>query len=183
MTKLNKLAAAGMCALLASTAVVNAEEPGSPPPAGTVPGSGLTGNMYLDLHVDTLSVTCAFDTPVTGKMEYDNANERFDSSVGVAIPATVNLSYRNLATLNVSNDASFNSQVGAITAVNYGLTTVFGETPISPTSPHTGAWTLVASSTPAVGVISLLPSSILVAEADIPATAIYTEAFVVTCVE
>ena len=52
-----------------------------------------------------------------------------------------------------------------------------------PTGSHAASWTVVPSTTPAVGVISLLPSKIVVAEADIPALAVYTEAFVVTCVE
>lgn len=157
------------------------EEPGSEPPAGTV--SGISENLQLDLHVNVLSVTCSFDTPVVGRMDYDNANERFDSSIGVSAPATVNLSYRNLTTLNISNDASFNGQANAIQSIAWGPTTTFAGAAVMPTGSHAASWTVVPSTTPAVGVISLLPTTIAVAEADIPALAVYTEAFVVTCVE
>jgi hypothetical protein len=174
------VAVAGAFVLSASIAAANPAG-GEAGPVNT--GVGANKSLFLDLHVDVLSLNCAFDSPVKGRMDYDNANERFDSLLGVSAPATVNLSYRNLTTLSISNDASFNGQANAITSINWGPTTTFAGVGVMPTSSHTASWTVAPSTTPAVGVISLLPSKIVVAEADIPALAIYTEAFVVTCVE
>ena len=183
MNKLNKLAVAAASALVLSASIASANPAGGEGEGPINNGVGTNKSLFLDLHVDVLSVTCAFDTPVKGRMDYDNANERFDSLLGLSAPATVNLSYRNLTTLSISNDASFNGQANAIQSIHWGDTTTFAGAGVMPTGSHTASWTVVPSTTPAVGVISLLPSKIVVAEADIPALAVYTEAFVVTCVE
>lgn len=166
MNTITKITAAGILALSATAAAAD-----------------ISGGVLMDLNVNALPVTCAFTNPVTGSMDYDPAFERFDSATGTPAAAEIDLTYRNLATLNVSNSGFFDGNAGGITSVLYGTNTLFKTVAITDNGDLTGSWTLTPSETEATDTISVLPNIITVPASAISATGTVSTTFVISCVE
>mgnify|MGYP001086960267 CR=1 FL=1 len=148
---------------------------------GTAATANILGpDMAMALNVTNLATSCSFGTPLTGSMPYDEPNEQFVATGGSA--ATMDITYRSLTTITVTNDAVFDGKAGAITAIDYTGST-FGSTAITDNGDLTGTFTLVADGALAIDTLSIAPATIDVAVAEIDDEGAYPIAFVVTCLE
>ena len=164
MTKL-KLAVAGALVLVGSTAF-----------AADIVGP----DMSTTLNVTNLAMSCSFAAPMSGAMDYDEANGQF-VTLG-STPATMDITYRSLGSITVTNDAVFDGKAGAITAIDYTGST-FGETAITDNGNLTGVFTLVPDGALTIDTLTIKPTSIDVAVADIADLGAYPIAYTITCVE
>ena len=137
-------------------------------------------DMAIALNVTNLATSCSFGTPLTGSMPYDEPNEQFIATGGSA--ATMDITYRSLTTITVTNDAVFDGKAGAITAIDYTGST-FGATAITDNGDLTGTFTLVADGALAIDTLTIAPATIDVAVSEIDDEGAYPIAFVVTCLE
>lgn len=148
---------------------------------GTAATADILGpDMSMTLNVTNLATSCSFGTPNTGNMPYDEPNGQFIAGGGAA--ATMDITYRSLTTITVTNDAVFDGKAGAITAIDYG-TSNFGGTAITDNGDLTGAFTLVPDGALAIDTLTIAPATIDVATTQIDDTGAYPVAFVVTCLE
>ena len=148
---------------------------------GTAATANILGpDMAMALNVTNLATSCSFGTPLTGSMPYDEPNEQFVATGGSA--ATMDITYRSLTTITVTNDAVFDGKAGAITAIDYTGST-FGSTAITDNGDLTGTFTLVADGALAIDTLSIAPATIDVAVSEIDDEGAYPIAFVVTCLE
>ena len=167
---MNKLLAGAFAAVVALVGTVSVADIVGPNP------------MSQTLSVTTLATSCSFSVPVTGTMPYDEPNAQFTSVGGTA--ATMNITYRELTTLNIVNDGVFDGKSDAITDIDYTGTTFDGN---AFTNGATGSLaasvTLTSSGALQIGELSLLPTSMDVALAQIDDYGNYPTSFTVTCVE
>jgi len=163
---MNKLSIIASAALALSTATATANILGP--------------DMAVTLNVTNLATSCSFGTPLTGSMPYDEPNGQFIATGGSA--ATMDITYRSLTTITVTNDAVFDNTAGVITDIDYTGST-FGSTAITDNGDLTGTFTLVADGALQVDTLSIKPATIDVASTDIDDEGAYPIAFVVTCLE
>lgn len=150
---------------------------------GSVAFADITGpSMSQTLNVTTLATSCSFAGPLTGSMPYDEPNAQFTSVGGTA--ATMDITYRELTTLNIVNDGVFDSKAGAITEIDYTGSTFDGTAFVNGAAGSLAASaTLTPAGTLVIGTLSLLPTSIDVALSQIDDYGAYPTSFTVTCVE
>ena len=151
--------------------------------ATTAANALISGGVLMDLNVNSLPVTCSFTNSVTGSMDYNPALEVFDQTTGTPQAAELDLTYRNLETIQVFSSGFFDGNGSAITNVNWGTSTIFKTVPITSTGALTAAWTLTPSETEATDTVSVFPTSIAVAQDAIASTGTFTETIIVACVE
>lgn len=151
--------------------------------ATTASNALISGGVLMDLNVNSLPVTCSFTNPQQGSMDYNPALEVFDQTTGTPQAAELDLTYRNLAELQVFSSGFFDGNAGGITSVVYGSTTLFKTVAITDNADLTAEWTLTPSETEATDTVSVFPTSIAVAASSIASTGTVTETFVVACVE
>ena len=163
---MNKLSIIASAALALSTATATANILGP--------------DMAAVLNVTNLAMSCSFGTPMSGAMEYDEPSGKFVTLGSTA--ATMDITYRSLGSITVTNDAVFDGKAGAITAIDYTGST-FGETAITDNGDLTGVFTLVPDGALTIDTLTIQPTSISVAVANIDDLGAYPIAYTITCVE
>lgn len=136
-------------------------------------------DMSLTLNATNLAMSCSFTGPLSGSMTYDEPNGQF---VSIASPATMDITYRSLGSILITNDAVFDGNAGAITAIDFTGST-FGATAITDNGNLTGTFTLVADGALAIDTLTLDPATVAVATTQIADEGSYPIAFTVTCLE
>jgi fermentation-respiration switch protein FrsA (DUF1100 family) len=136
-------------------------------------------DMSITLNATNLATSCSFAGPLTGSMDYDEPNGQF---VGTGTPATMDITYRSLSTITVTNDGVFDGELGAITAIDYGAST-FGTTAITDNGNLTGTFSLVSDGALTIDTLTIDPDTIDVAVTEIQDIGAYPIAFTVTCLE
>ena len=151
--------------------------------AATGANALISGGVLMDLNVNSLPVTCSFANGVTGSMDYNPALEVFDQTTGTPQAAELDLTYRNLETLQIFSSGFFDGNGSAITSVGWGTSTIFKTVAVTTTGLLTAEWTLTPSETEATDTVSVFPASIAVAQDAIASTGTFTETIIVACVE
>ncbi len=136
-------------------------------------------DMSLTLNATNLAMSCSFTGPLTGAMEYDEPNGQF---VSITNPATMDITYRSLGSILITNDSVFDGNSGAITAIDYTGST-FGATAITDNGDLTGTFTLVPDGALTIDTLTLDPATVDVAVTEIADEGAYPIAFTVTCFE
>ena len=136
-------------------------------------------DMSVTLNATNLAMSCSFTGPLSGSMNYDEPNGQF---VSIASPATMDITYRSLGSILITNDSVFDGSSGAITAIDYTGST-FGETAITDNGDLTGTFTLVADGALVIDTLTLSPATVDVALSKIADEGSYPIAFTVTCLE
>ena len=136
-------------------------------------------DMSVTLNATNLAMSCSFTGPLSGSMTYDEPNGQF---VSIASPATMDITYRSLGSILITNDAVFDGNAGAITAIDFTGST-FGATAITDNGDLTGTFTLVADGALTIDTLTLDPATVDVATSQIADEGSYPIAFTVTCLE
>ena len=139
-------------------------------------------DMSTTLNVTNLATSCSFAGPLSGAMSYDEPNGQFVNTGGSDAPATMNITYRSLTTLTVTNDGVFDGKAGAITAIDYGTSNFDGTTLVAGNALAASA-TLTPDGALQIGTLTIDPVTVAVAVADIDDLGAYPIAFTVTCIE
>lgn len=158
--------------LLAATAIVGF---GATAVAANIAGP----DMSLTLNATNLAMSCSFTGPLSGSMTYDEPNGQF---VSIASPATMDITYRSLGSILITNDAVFDGNAAAITAIDFTGST-FGATAITDNGDLTGTFSLTADGALAIDTLTIDPATVDVATSQIADEGSYPIAFTVTCLE
>lgn len=134
-------------------------------------------DMSITLNATNLAMSCSFAGPLTGTMEYDEPNGQF---VSIASPAKMDITYRSLGSILVTNDAVFDGNAGDITAIDFAGST-FGTTAITDNGNMTGTFNLIPDGALTIGTLTLDPATVDVAITKIADEGSYPIAFTITC--
>ncbi len=147
--------------------------------ATTVSANIVGPDMSITLNATNLAMSCSFTGPLSGSMTYDEPNGQF---VSIASPATMDITYRSLGSILVTNDAVFDGNAGAITAIDFTGST-FGATAITDNGDLTGTFNLTPDGALVIDTLTLDPATVDVAVTEIADEGSYPIAFTVTCLE